>query len=342
MINSFHSRKDALIDFVTEAQVFMTARKTPIQSIQMDNAGENLAVEKFCNENNIAIEYTPPDTPKLNGVIERAFAIRWEKAKILLQAAGLKDKIKKNKKILTQAIKTACFLTEECPTKDTKCANDLFYGSNRKFKVKPKHFIEWGRVGFVANKRTRTTKMKARGVPMLIVGYAFNHPSGTYEMYNPTTDTIVLSNSVKWTAFNRWDVQNQSSNVGKMLQQPATPAINIADPEEPTKVRFAEDPPQIHDDDVDTDISSEAQSLTLETLDESPSKETSVSPRRTCSQGFRPPPVVAIDNPTVQPALDKLSTSPSYKVTGNTTATPIFLHQMMMHPFIIFLLTICS
>ena len=324
MINAFHCRKDALIDFVTEAQVFMTARKTPIRSIRMDNAGENLAVEKFCNENNIAIEYTPPDTPKLNGVIERAFAIRWEKAKILLQAAGLKDKIKKNKKILTQAIKTACFLTEECPTKDTKCANDLFYGSNRKFKVKPKHFIEWGRVGFVANKRTRTTKMKARGVPMLMVGYAFNHPSGTYEMYNPTTNTIVLSNSVKWTAFNRWDVKNQSSNVGKMLHQPVTPAIKIADPEEPSKVRFAEDPPLIHDDDVDTDISSEAKSLSLETLDESLSKETSVSPRRTRSQGFRPPPVVAIDNPTVQRALDKLSTSPSYKVTGNTTATPIF------------------
>ena len=76
----------------------MSARKTPIQAIRMDNAGENLAVEKFCKDKNIRVEYTPPDTPKLNGVIERAFAIRWEKAKILLQAAGLKDKIKKNKK----------------------------------------------------------------------------------------------------------------------------------------------------------------------------------------------------------------------------------------------------
>ena len=76
--------------------------------------------------------------------------------------------------------------------KDSSSTNDLFYGSKRKFKVKPKHFIEWERVGFVANKRTRTTKMEARGVPMLMVGYAFNHPSGTYEMYNPATDTIVI------------------------------------------------------------------------------------------------------------------------------------------------------
>ena len=125
----------------------------------MDNAGENLAIEKFCKDNSINVEYTPPDTPKLNGIIERAFAIRWEKAKILLQDAGLKDKIKKNKKILTQAIKTACFLTEECPTKDSPSTNILFYRSKRKFKVKPKHFIEWDRVSFVPNKHTRTTKM---------------------------------------------------------------------------------------------------------------------------------------------------------------------------------------
>ena len=174
----------------------------------MDNAGENLIVEQFCKDNNINIEYTPPDTPKLNGVIERAFAIRWDKTKILLQAASLKNNIKKNKKILTQAIKTACFLTEECPTKDNLCANNLFYGKNRKPKVKAKHFIEWERMGFVVNKRTRTTKMKARGTPMIMVGYAFNHPSGIYEMYNPTTDTIVLSNSVKWSSFNRWDVKS--------------------------------------------------------------------------------------------------------------------------------------
>ena len=98
MINSFHPHKDALIDFVSKAQVFMSARKTPIQAIRMDNAGENLAIENFCRSNNINVEYTPPDTPKLNGIIERAFAIRWEKAKILPQAAGLKDKIKKIKK----------------------------------------------------------------------------------------------------------------------------------------------------------------------------------------------------------------------------------------------------
>ena len=325
MVNSFHSQKDALVDFVAEAHAFMRGRKTPIQTIRMDNAGENVAVEKFCNENNIQVEYTPPDTPKLNGIIERAFAIRWEKAKILLQAAGLKDKIKKNKKILTQAIKTACFLTEECPTKDGPSPNDLFYGLNRKLKVRPADFVEWGRVGFVANKRTRTTKMNARGVPMLMVGYAFNHPSGTYEMYNPATDTIVVSNSIKWSSFTRWDLQATDPTIKNLLQDSTRPPVTVIDDDisSSAKVKFNDSPPQVLTDDQ-TVLSSDGKSLSLDTLDESSAAPPHTSPRRTRSQGFQPPPVVTLDNSRVQRALNKLSTSSTYKVTGNTSATPLF------------------
>ena len=70
MINFFHSRNDALIDFVSKAQVFMTARRTPIQSRRRDNVDENLAIKTFCKENNFKVEYTPPDVPKLNYIIE--------------------------------------------------------------------------------------------------------------------------------------------------------------------------------------------------------------------------------------------------------------------------------
>ena len=76
----------------------------------MDNAGENIAVAKLCKINNITIEYTPPDTPKLNNMVERGFAIRWEIAKTLMQNAGLKNKAKMNKRIMVEVIQTACFL----------------------------------------------------------------------------------------------------------------------------------------------------------------------------------------------------------------------------------------
>ena len=67
------------------------------------------------------------------------FAIRWEMAKILLQNTYLTEHIKKNKRILTHTIKTACFLSEECPTRDHSSPNDLLYGVNRKLWVKPKN-----------------------------------------------------------------------------------------------------------------------------------------------------------------------------------------------------------
>ena len=94
----------------------------------MDNAGENLAAEKKGKEEyGINVEYVPPDTPKLNGVVECEFAIRWEKAKILMQCAGLKDRVKTNKKILIRAISTAGFLTDSCPKRNKESANSLFF-----------------------------------------------------------------------------------------------------------------------------------------------------------------------------------------------------------------------
>ena len=61
-----------------------------------------------------------------------------------MQNAGLRNKVKQNKKILMKAIQTACFLTEECSINNESTPNDLFYGINRKPKVRPKHFIQWG------------------------------------------------------------------------------------------------------------------------------------------------------------------------------------------------------
>ena len=98
-LNAFKHTKDELVDFVNEAYSFMKAHNTSIKNIRMDNAGENQAVKHKCiNKYNINAECTSPDTPKLNGKVERAFAIRWEKAKILMQNANLQDKAKCNKR----------------------------------------------------------------------------------------------------------------------------------------------------------------------------------------------------------------------------------------------------
>lgn len=75
----------------------------------MDNAGENLAVEDFCRKVNIGYKFTPPDTPKLNVQIERQFAVRLQKAMVLMINAGLNEKARSNKIILMESIKTVFF-----------------------------------------------------------------------------------------------------------------------------------------------------------------------------------------------------------------------------------------
>ena len=118
--------------------------------------------------------------------------------------------------------------------------------------------------------------------------------------------------------------KKRSSDLGKLLQPSNTLSVNVDEPQAiKPSVRFAELPPEIHDDDA-TDASSDAKSLSLETLDDSSDDETPDSPRHTRSQGYRSPPNVASTDPNVQRALNKISTSQSYKVTGNTMATPIF------------------
>ena len=60
--------------------------------------------------------------------------------------------------------------------------------------------------------------MKARGTAMMMVGYALNHHSGTYEFYNPNTDNIIISNSAKWKYFNRWEYTKVDDTIIKLLK----------------------------------------------------------------------------------------------------------------------------
>lgn len=127
----------------------------------MDNYGENKAVELSCKQNDIRVEYVPPNTPKLNGVVERGFSIRRKKTKILLQNSGLKENVKRNSNILTEAIKTAIFIYEECPQKGKQLTpNQLFFGNELMVKVKPHRFIEWGIFRFVADPLSKKVKFK--------------------------------------------------------------------------------------------------------------------------------------------------------------------------------------
>jgi hypothetical protein len=43
----------------------------------------------------------------------------------------------------------------------------------------------------------RFRKGAPRGIPMLMVGYADDHPADCYHMYNPDKDSVVISRDIQ-------------------------------------------------------------------------------------------------------------------------------------------------
>ena len=311
MISSFNYNKNELVDMIDETFKYFEGRTKKVQYMRMDNAGENQAVARLCKEKGCQVEFTPPNTPKLNNMVERGFAVRWEIAKVLMQNASLKNNVKMNKKIVIEAIKTASFLNDECPQKGKNISvNELFFGSKGKDRVKTKDFVEWGRIGFVANKRTKTKKVNNRGTAMLMVGYALEHPSGTYRFYDPNNDSIVTSDSVTWTDFQPWQAASVDTTIGQLKNNVKTPATEIKQETNEINLEHNES----------TEPAPPSTSILNQTLPETePVQPTQRITRRMAAAD-------AELQKAVHTEYDE-ATNQTYKVTGDIEAVPIVLPE---------------
>ena len=95
--------------------------------------------------------------------------------------------------------------------RNSKSAEELWTGKPSKWTGR--HLIEFGRVGLVTIKSAKAGKLKDKSEPMLIVGYAKEYPVGTYRLYNPKTKRVVVSDSVQWTKFKRWNITPELEGV---------------------------------------------------------------------------------------------------------------------------------
>ena len=68
----------------------------PPHIICLDNAGENLAFQKTAESKGLHLifEFTAPNTPQQNGIVERAFATLYNRGRAMLTADGLKYSLK--------------------------------------------------------------------------------------------------------------------------------------------------------------------------------------------------------------------------------------------------------
>jgi len=77
--------------------------------------------------------------------------------------------------------------------------NDLFDG--KPGQLHPGQLIDFGQVGYVTVQKQIKTKWEDKSMKCIMVGYADDHSSDTYCMYNPLANHVHLTWDVHWAAW---------------------------------------------------------------------------------------------------------------------------------------------
>ena len=169
-----------------------------VRIIRCDNAGENIALERACLEQNLGIkfEYTAPGTPQQNGRVERKFYTLYSRVRAMLKDSGL-DNIPFRNRLWDESGATGTnydgILVRET---GGECALNNFFGKGKVPLVDT--IKKFGEICIVTDCAKIKAKLKDRGIPCHWLGYSPNHARGTYRLLNPRTRKIIQSREVKF------------------------------------------------------------------------------------------------------------------------------------------------
>ena len=166
-----------------------------IRIVRCDNAGENVRhIQDIAKENNLKMEFTSPYTPQMNGVVERRIAVLKLRSQAMLNQADLTLDLRN--KLWTEAVRCANVLENITSTAaNPETPFELFV--KRKSTLYD-HLIEFGRIGYVTDKRNMKANWKNQAHRGIMVGYADSKPSDTYRMYMYETGQVVESRDIAW------------------------------------------------------------------------------------------------------------------------------------------------
>eukprot|EP00733_Pompholyxophrys_punicea_P000165 Pompholyxophrys_punicea_v1_NODE_28_length_5163_cov_5.731206.p2 type:complete len:441 gc:universal NODE_28_length_5163_cov_5.731206:1806-3128(+) len=168
-----------------------------VKYIRLDNAGENNIFAKEAKAEGLGLkfEFTAPKTPQQNGVVERAFATLFARARAMFASAGFGKGLKH--KLWAECFLTATVLANmSVSPRSLKSSNELF-GDKSQDKIVA-HLHKFGEVGYVANRKKIQAKLDDRATKTIFVGYAEDHAGDVFRMYDPEKKSIKLSRDVHW------------------------------------------------------------------------------------------------------------------------------------------------
>ena len=192
----FAKTKDEIDGFYEDVCKWFDNKGIKMKYLRCDNAGENIKqLKNVANKYGIEMEYTAPNTPQFNGIVERRFAVLTEKAKAMMTAAKLTSGARKL--LWAEAVNTANYVYNiMIPAKRDKSPYLLMWG---KESPRFRRLVEFGRIGYVAVRTKIKRKMAPKAFKAIMIGYSMEHSSDTYRMFNPKTRKVFLSRDVVWS-----------------------------------------------------------------------------------------------------------------------------------------------
>jgi hypothetical protein len=168
----------------------------PCKFLRCDNAGENESyVQELCVEYDVILEMTAPNTPQMNGVVERSFVTCRNRAFATMYCAKLS--LETQALLWPEAINTVTKLGKSLPKKG---ASDdpytLWYGAEGKKNRILDYLQPFGRVAYITNRSKLKAKLDPKSFKCIFVGYSDDHSGDTYKFYNPATKQTILSRDV--------------------------------------------------------------------------------------------------------------------------------------------------
>ena len=198
--SAFFTTKSGMVEPTLEQWGKWKNAGIPVQTVRMDNAGENKTLEQLANSGTwqlgIKFEYTAQQNPQMNGPVERGFATCANRGRALMAAANLPEKERYAigyKAMLTASKLDGLAIVDINGEKKTRYEH--FFGKLPGFAH---HLRTWGEAGTVKVASKTSPKILNRGVTCMMVGYSTGHAGDCYDMWNPSTGTVYVTRDVVW------------------------------------------------------------------------------------------------------------------------------------------------
>ncbi|GAU26253.1 hypothetical protein TSUD_224440 [Trifolium subterraneum] len=167
-----------------------------LKVLKTDGGGEYVSkvFSEFCEAEGIVHEVIPPYTPQQNGSAERRNRTIMNMVRCMIRGKHLP------KELWGEAVNTACYVLNRCPTKRLNDVTPEECWSGNKPNMS--HLKVFGSIAYRHVPDQLRSKLDDKSEVMVLVGY---HLTGGYRLYDPISKSIVISRDVIVDEMKEWD-----------------------------------------------------------------------------------------------------------------------------------------